>query len=318
MLSFPASPAEGQQYNDTNGKVWEFDGVKWNIATTSFLKTFYGARLSYTGDVFLTSTLSPIPWETTQFDTANFFNNANPTVVTIPRTGYYRINLTVETGQEGFGQAYTIQLKRNTQVILEEKMAAFQSGTYEQTLLLNVGDTLQFLATEVDGVGVLQPGTILELELKGYTFGGSILPGFAFSGVKSVLNSNVATTVTPTAISWVANDIIFNVNADAIGNTYWNETEPTKFTIYVSGYYRVKAYFNTGTDGSADSYTVALRVDGTTTLESITLGAEETVELDSTYFLGEGEYLEIVISNTENIGTILAANSLFEISRLGV
>lgn len=318
MLSFPANPVPQQQYNDTNGKVWEFDGTKWNIATTSFLKTFYGTRLSYVGNVFLNNILSAIPWQTTQFDTANFFNNATPTKVTIPRTGYYRVNLTVETGQEGSGQAYTIQLKRNSQIILDELMAAFQSGVYEQTILLNVGDTLEFLASETEGVGVLQSGTFLEIELKGYTFGGSILPGFAFSGVKAVLTSNVATTTTATAVTWGTSDIAYNVNADAIGNTYWNDTDPTKFTIYVSGYYRVKAYFTTGTDGSADSYTITLRTNGTTTLETITLGAEQTVELDSTYFLIENDYLEIVVSNTENLGTILAADSLFEITRLGV
>lgn len=197
-------------------------------------------------------------------------------------------------------------------------MAAFQSGVYEQTILLNVGDTLEFLASETEGVGVLQSGTFLEIELKGYTFGGSILPGFAFSGVKAVLTSNVATTTTATAVTWGTSDIAYNVNADAIGNTYWNDTDPTKFTIYVSGYYRVKAYFTTGTDGSADSYTITLRTNGTTTLETITLGAEQTVELDSTYFLIENDYLEIVVSNTENLGTILAADSLFEITRLGV
>ncbi len=318
MLSFPANPVPQQQYNDTNGKVWEFDGVKWNIATSSFLKTFYGVRLSYANDVFLTSTLTAIPWQTTQFDTANFFNNATPTRLTIPRSGYYRVNLTVETGQEGSGQAYTVELKRNNQTILDNKMAAFQTGVYEQTLQLNVGDVLEFYASETEGVGVLQPGTVLEVELQGYTFGGAILPGFAFSGVKAGLSSNVSTTTTPTPITWEESDIVYNVNADAIGNIYWTSTDATKFTIYVSGYYKLKAYFATGTDGSEDSYTITVRTNGTTTLETGTLGAEQTVELDSTYFFGETEYVEVLVSNSENIGSIFAANSSFEITRLGV
>lgn len=318
MLSFPANPEAGQQYNDTNGKVWEFDGTKWNITTTSFLKTYYGARLTYDGDVYLTNNLTAIPWQSATFDTANFFNIASPTQVKIPRTGYYRINLTVETGQEGSGQSYTVQLKRNSQIILDEQMAAFQSGVFEQTVLLSVGDILEFYASETEAIGVLQPGTFLEIELKGYTFGGAILPGFAFSGVKAVLSSNISTTSTATPITWTTGDIEYNVNADSVGNVYWKGTEATKFTIYVDGYYRIRTFFTTGTDGSAFTYEVTIRTNGNTTLETITLGAQETVELDSTYFLQHDDYLEILVSNSENIGTILAEDSLFEITRLGV
>lgn len=318
MLSFPANPAPLQQYNDTNGKVWEFDGTKWNIASTTFLKTFYGAQFSYSDNVYLSSTLSPIPWQTTQFDTANFFNNATPSKITIPRTGYYRVKLTVETGQEGSGQAYTIQLKRNSQTILEELMAPFQAGVFEQTLQLNANDTLEFLASETEGIGVLQTGTMLEIELQGYTFGGSILPGFAFSGVKVVLGTNVSTTTTPTKITWQSSELVYNVNADATGKVYWSVTSPTRFTIYTGGYYRIKAYFKTGQDGSAETYTVTLLKNGTTTLETSTMGAEQSLELDSTYYFGEDEYVEIEVSNTENLGTIIATDTLFEITRLGV
>lgn len=173
-------------------------------------------------------------------------------------------------------------------------------------------------ASELESVGTIETNSFLEVALQGYTFGGAIVPGFEFSGVKAELQSDVSTTATPTAITWTISDIVFNTNANAAGNLYWTNTFPTRFTISTTGYYRIRAFFLTNTEGSSDSYTITVRTNGSDVVETITLGANESAELDETYEFNSTDYVEIVISNTEALGAIKQLESFFQIIRLGV
>jgi hypothetical protein len=317
MLSFPASPTTGQQYTDTRGKVWEYDGVKWNIATTTGIKQFVGTKVSLATQVFLTATLTEISWDTEDIDTAGFFSSITPTDIVIPKTGYYRVHLAVYSGQEGNGTSYTVNLKRNATLLVDETMAAYQSGIYDLTLLLEAGDVITLSGAEENDIGRFIQGTYLEVQLIGYTFGGALIPGFEFSGVKAELLTNRSVSSTANLIEWSASEIAYNLNANAAGNVYWDVADPTRFTIATTGYYRLRAFFATGINGSSDSYTITVLKNGTE-LETITLGGNESAELDETYTLTTNDYLEIRYSNTENLGTIEAGQTFFELTRLGV
>jgi hypothetical protein len=316
MLSFPANPVNGDDYTDTNGKVWVYDGVKWDIATSDGIKQFYGVKVSLGSEEFLTSTLNLIAFDTVDFDTGNFFDTDIPTRITIPRTGFYRVNFVALTGQEGFGASYTIEVRQNASNIAEDTLGSFQTVQYDAIFLLNTGDIIEFYASEAEGVGSLLQGSYLEVQLQGYTFGGGIVPGFEFSGVQGKVTSDVTTTSTETAISW--DDIVFNVNANAAGALYWDELDDTKFTISTTAYYRLRAFIETGTDGSTDSYIITIKKNGTDIVETISLGANDNVELDTVYQFSAMDYLEIYVENTENVGTITFDNTFFEVTRLGV
>lgn len=317
MINFPANPSIGQQFTDLNGKVWEFDGTKWNRAVVTGIKQFSGTKVSLSTEVFLTNTLTQLAWDTEDIDTSVFFNIASPTQVVIPSTGYYRVHLTVYTGQEGNGASYTVNLKRNSTVLVNETMAAFQSGVYDFTLLLEAGDIITVLGAEENDIGRFIEGTYLEVQLLGYTFGGALVPGFEFSGVKAELQSTVSVSSTVNSISWTSSDIVYNVNANAAGNSYWDSGQPTRFTIKTTGYYRLRSFILTGIDGADSSYTIDITKNGTA-LETILLGGNESAELDETYYFLSNDYLEIEYSNTENLGTIEAGQTFFEITRLGV
>lgn len=317
-LSFPVNPTNGQEYTDPNSKVWEFDGVKWNVAVSEGIKQFSGVKVTFNSPVTLTVAEELIAFTHETYDVGNYWTNITPSTVVVPRTGFYRINLYTETGTNGSGTSYSISLKRNGVALFSANLAANQSGVYDETVLLNVGDILELYAAEDTSVGTLTTDSYLEVQLIGYTFGGAIIPGFEFSGIKADLSSNVSTTSTPTAISWTSTDIEYDTNANAAGSLYWSNTNPTRFTIATTGYYRIQATFLTSADGASDSYTINLRKNGTTSVESGSLGALETLDLDETYYFTSTDYLEVLVSNTGNVGTIDASNTSIAITRLGV
>ena len=318
-LSFPASPTNGQQYTDPNGKVWEFDGVKWNIAVSESTKQFFGVKVSLSQETALTSTLSAVNFDVEDFDTAAFYVTANPSTITIPRTGYYRINLLAITGTEGYGASYNIALRRNVTNLFSDTISANQAGTYNEVLLLDVGDTIQLYASENDDIGSLLQDSFIQIELVGYTFGASLRPGYEFSGVKVELQNDLTTTTTPTAITWTASDVVYNLNANAAGNVYWTNTNATRFTISTTAYYNLKAFFLTGINGTENSYTITIKKNGSTDLETILLGANASAALNETYLFNSTDYLEVFVSNSDGGATLIeSADTFFELIRLGV
>ena len=316
-LSFPANPTNGQQYTDPNGKVWEFDSVKWNVTTSSGSKQFSGVKIELTSAYSLSDTESPISFDSKVYDTGNYFSVLTPSIITIPRAGYYRVKTNIQTGTTGEGASYSIQLLQSGLSIFTANMAANQSGVYDEILTLNAGETIQLNAGETAGVGTLAIGTVIEVYLIGYTFGGAITPGFEFSGVRVDLFNDVAMSNTPTPITWSVNDITYDLNANAAGNTYWSNLDATKFTVSTTGYYRVNAYFLTSELGSENSYTIDVRKNGTT-LESGSVGPSAVVQLDETYNFTSGDYLQIYVDNSGGVGDIKAPDTSISLTRLGV
>jgi hypothetical protein len=210
-------------------------------------------------------------------------------------------------------------LDRTGTDLFSSELAANQNGKYDNVLLLNFGETITLYASETNSVGSLVAGTILEIQLVGYTFGGAITPGFEFSGVSAILLSgDVSTTATPTAISWTAGDISYDSNANAAGNLYWSNINPSRFTLSTTGYYKLQANVLTGTDGTDDSYLVDLRKNGSVTVESGSLGPLDKLELDETYYFASTDYLELYVSNNGSVGSISSTDTSFTITRLGV
>jgi len=316
-LSFPANPTNGQQYTDPNGKVWEFDSVKWNVATSSGSKQFSGVKIELTSAYSLSDTESPISFDSKVYDTGNYFSVLSPSIITIPRAGYYRVKTNIQTGTTGEGASYSIQLLQSGLSIFTANMAANQSGVYDEIITLNAGETIQLNAGETAGVGTLAIGTVIEVYLIGYTFGGAITPGFEFSGVRVDLFNDVAMSNTPAPITWSVNDITYDLNANAAGNTYWSNLDATKFTVSTTGYYRVNAYFLTSELGSENSYTIDVRKNGTT-LESGSVGPSAVVQLDETYNFTSGDYLQIYVDNSGGVGDIKAPDTSISLTRLGV
>ena len=316
-LSFPANPTNGQQYTDPNGKVWEFDTVKWNVATSSGSKQFSGVKIELTSPFALTDTESPISFDNKVYDTANYFSVLTPSLITIPRAGYYRVKTNIQTGTTGEGASYSIQLLQSGLTIFTSNMAANQNGVYDEVLALNSGETIELYAGETAGVGTLAAGTVIEVYLIGYTFGGAVTPGFEFSGVRADLFNDVAMTNTPTPITWSVSDITYDLNANAAGNTYWSNLDATKFTISTTGYYRLNAYFVTSELGSENSYTIDFRKNGTT-LESGSVGPSAVVQLDETYNFTSGDYLQIYVDNSAGVGDIKGSDTSVSLTRLGV
>jgi hypothetical protein len=317
-LSFPKTPTNLQQYTDSNGIVWEYNSTKgiWSVKKDNQLKQFSGAKIELDAALTLTNTLSTISWDSAEFDTNTYFNSiSSPTKLLITSTGYYRINVLLITGNQGNGASYTFSVKVNGTTDLTNDTTGPNTGVhYDEIHLLHSGDYVEIWGSEDAGVGTLQTNSYFEIERIGYALGSAYGTLGAFSGVKVELASVQNTTSTPTALTW---DVApFNVNADINGNLYWDISTADKINIYTNGYYRIKSFFKTGTAGTSDSYKIDVRLDGTT-LESGSIGASETLDLDETYNFLSGSYVQVYVDNLGSVGTI-TTDSYFELIRVGV
>lgn len=317
-LNFPTSPISGQTYTDSNGVIWEYNSTKtvWGVKRYDELKEFSGVKLNLTTPEVLTLTSTAITWDIADFDTGNYFNlSTYPTRLIIQRTGYYRVNVLLNTGAQGNGASYTFTVKQNSSTVLTTDTAGpNQAIHYDEISLFFSGDYIEIYGDESSAVGTVLTNSYFEIERVGYSLGSAFSARNAFSGLKLLLTTAENATLTPTAITWDTTE--FNVNADVNGSVYWNVSNSDKITIYTTGYYRLKSMFETNTAGSANSYTVDLKLDGTT-LESGSLGANETLDLDETYNLTSGSYLQIFLDNTGSVGQ-LTTDTYFELIRVGV
>lgn len=317
-LNFPVSPTNGQEYIDGNGTVWEYNSTKtvWSVKRYDELKEFSGAKIELLSEPTLSTTLSSVAWDNSNFDTGVYFDGLDfPTRLTVSNTGYYRINVLLITGQQGNGASYTFSLIQNGNIVMTTDTAGPNQGIhYDEIHLLHAGDYVEIYASESSAIGTLDTKSYFEIERVGFSMGSAFSSRGAFSGVRTYLTSVVNTTVTATAISW--NTTEFNVNADINGNVYWDPSASDKVSIYTTGYYRIKSMFETGQNGTADSYNVDVRLNGST-YESSSLGPSETLDLDETYNFTSGSYLQVYVKNSGGVGTI-TTGSYFEIIRVGV
>lgn len=315
-LNFPYPATAGQTYTDDNSAVWQFDGVKWDVITSTTKKLFSGAKASLTTYVSLLSTDVLIEFHQQDFDIDDYYNVSQAGRFTIPKNGFYRITATFFSGNNGNGSSYTIKLKKNgSTTVVSNTMAANQSAVYEEILQLSAGDYLEFYANETEGVGTLLANSFVEVVRLGLTPGVGIAAYDSFSGARTSLTIPVSCTTASTAISWVSTT--YDTNADVLGNTYWTNSTPTRLTVKQTGYFEIKTMVYTGSAGTDNSYLINFKKNGTTTLTSSTVSPNETVSLNEIFVLNKDDYVEIYNSNSGGIGTILETSYL-EITRLGV
>lgn len=317
-LNFPTNPTDLQQYTDPNDVVWEYTAAKglWNKLRVDTERQFSGAKIYFTTQKSLSSTLTAIDFDSSEFDIGTYFNSTTyPSRLTVNRTGYFRINLLAVTGTAGTGASYTITLKKNGSVTLASSNAGpNQFVSFDEIFLLTDGDYIEFLASESNAAGTLEIDSFFQIQRVGFAIGSSFSAQTAFSGVKLELITDVALSSTPTAINWDTTE--YNLNADILGNVYWENTTPSTITIKTNGYYRVKGEFYAGTAGSENSYLVDLKIDSTT-LHSASFSANEIVNIDETIQLATNSTIQTLVSNSDSTGDILNT-SYIQVIREGV
>ena len=150
MLSFPASPSNGDEYTDPNGEVWQFDGVRWEVASTSGIKQFYGVKVSLASEEFLTSTLNLVEFDTVDFDTGNFFDTTNAN-----NSGVYSITLDeIARGVYTFGVYGTTPVAQPNTNILAGTFISNNSGIIDDTATFG-GYTIGQVVKALQDVGLL-------------------------------------------------------------------------------------------------------------------------------------------------------------------
>lgn len=316
-LNFPSAPVALQTYTDDNGVIWEFDGIKWDVVTGTSKKLFSGAKVSLTSAASLTATATALDFDVEDFDTGNYYDFAQASRLSVAETGYYRIAGTFYTGAAGSGESYIFTLKKNGSTTLTtQTCSANQSANYDATILLTAGDYLEIFVSEASATGTLLVGSYVEIQRLGFSAGSVINQADIFSGVRTLVSSAITLSSTPTAISWTSTD--FNENADALGNVYWTAGAPTRITIKTTGYYQIKSFLTTGSAGTSDSYVITLKKNNTTNIVSSTnLGPNDNANIDQLFSFAANDYIELFVSNTGSVGTILSSVYL-EFIRVGV
>lgn len=318
-LSFPSSPTNGQTYTDDNEAVWRFDGVKWDVITSTAKKTFSGARVELGSNFSLTTTPTAISGgldAVVPFDTDNYFRFAYPTRIYAPRNGFYRVNIMLTAASVGDGTSYTVTVKRNGSfTYASNNFGANQSAVFDEVIQLNAEDYVEVYASDSLGTGAIVTGSHIEINLLGLSVGSGISSQEAFSGVRAILTTPFSATNTATAITW--SDTDYDQNANVLGNEYWSNSQTTRITVGVTGFFRIRTFLETNSVGALDSYTITLRKNGTTTLETINMSANDFVLLNDILQLTANDYLEVMVSNSGNTGA-LTTESYIELNRLGV
>lgn len=315
-LNFPYPAVINDTYTDPNGRLWVYDGVKWNVDNGTANRTFSGAKVSLTALTALTATATALDFDEEEFDTENYYAFTTANRFTVPKTGYYRIDGTFYTSANGSGNSYTFSLKKNGSVTLTTQTSApNESANYDSTIELEAGDYLEVYCSESTATGALLSGSYMEITLIGRTPGVSLTPGDTFSGVKTVLTSAVSTTANLTAIAWDTTE--YNINADVQGNLYWSANSSSNLTVKTTGYYQIKSYIAAGSAGADNSYYIQLKKNNNMFLSNVVLGPNDYAYLDELYQLSANDYVQLYANNAGATGTLLTSTNL-EIIRLGI
>ena len=310
-LNFPSTPVSGQQYTDSNAVMWEFDGVKWNVITGTANKMFSGCKVSLLSFFPLTATSTALTFNVEQYDTDSYFTSSLPKRITFGRDAFYRINLSVYTGTAG--ASHTIILKKNgTTALATAVIAPNQFTNYDQILQFTSGDYIELYCADSAATGYVTAETNIEVTRVGLAQGTSVTSADAFSGVRTLITSTYNTTNTATAVTWTSTE--FNQNANPAGEFYWTISDPTKITIGLTGYYRVKSEIFAG---ATESININVRKNGNTTIANTAIPTNGYAELDDIYQLNQNDYIQLLVSDTTSTGT-LTSNTYFEVVRQGV
>lgn len=310
-LNFPSSPTNGQLYTDPNAVIWRFDGVKWNVERGTAYKAFSGAKVSLGTNYSLTATSTAVSFDTVSINIDEYYSVGTPTRISVSQSAFYRVNFSIYTST--IGASYNLVLKKNSSDILSSvTISPNQSTNFDEIIELVADDYLEVYASEVSGVGELTTLSFFEITRIGYSLGTAVSAATIFSGVRGILTSTYSVISTPTAVSW--DDTEFNQNSDASGATYWTVGLPTRFTIGVGGYYRLKGFIGISTAGT---YTFTLRKNGGTTLATTIIDAFQTTQIDELYQFDSGDFVELVVNDTNSSGT-LSTGTYLELIRIGV
>lgn len=310
-LNFPSSPTNGQTYTDDNAAVWEYDGTKWNVLSGTFNKIFSGVKVGLTSSFALTSTASAMSWSSELFDTDSYYNPSIPTRISFPYSAFYRINFSVFSGATGASHTVTIK-KNGSTTIASVVLSPNQYTNYDEIIELVSNDYIEIFVSESTSSGTISSLTTFEITRVGLSTGTSISSADIFSGARAILSAQYSTTTTPTAITW--DTTTFNQNASTTGEVYWGAGSPTRITVHLTGFYRIKSNV---AGGPTDTYTVLLRKNGSASLSTATIMPSGYAQIDDIYQLNADDYLELLINDSASTG-YLTTETYLEIFRVGV
>lgn len=310
-LNFPSSPTNGQTYTDPNSVFWRYDGEKWNVVLGTASKIYSGVKVKLSSNAALVASNTSISFDSEEFDTDNYFNLSTPQKILFNQTGYYRVNLSAFTSTSG--SLYGVALKKNSNTVITSTVInPNQNANYDEILEFNANDYIEVVCSEASSTGAITTDTVLEVTRIGLTLGTGIRDIDAFSGARAILSTGFSTTSTPSAVIW--DSTIFNTNADALGNTYWNVSDPTKLIIRLSGYYRIKSFIESS---SADNYVIVLKKNNSANLSSASIGPSSVIQIDEIYNFTANDYIQIVVNDSNSSGQ-LTTNTYAEIVRIGI
>ncbi len=291
--------------------MWEFDGVQWNVITGTANKMFSGCKVTLSSNVALTATSIAVTFDVEQYDTDSYFTPSFPKRISFGRDAFYRINLSVYTGTTG--ASHSIILKKNgTTTLASAVIAPNQFTNYDQILQLTSGDYIELYCSDSAATGILTTGTNIEITRVGLAQGTNVSSADAFSGVRTVVASTYNTTNTATAVTWTSTE--FNQNANPAGDFYWTISDPTKITIGLTGFYRVKGEIFAG---PTESIAISVRKNGTTSIANTAIPTNGYAELDDIYQFNQNDYIQLLVNDTTSTGTI-TSNTYLEVVRQGV
>jgi len=320
-LQFPGSPTHLDTYTDPNQAVWQYDSdnTVWDLITSTTRKVFSGVKAKTAANFDLTASYQDVPFDTIEFNVDNYYQTVNTKGIA-PSTGFYRVLVSVFSDTQGTGASYSAAVYKNDTLKLGEiNFGANQNVNFDETISLVEGDFINVKAKESTGLGALTTQSNFTMYRIGYAPGTGISNHSAFSGVRAIVTQNVNTTSTPTSITWGNTD--FNANSNVLGDLYWYNSEATRLTPKTSGYYKVRSLVETTYAGSANSYTITLRKTNpqlvSTTLTTINMSPNDQIELDETIYLDADNYVDLLVSNSDNTGAILSTVYL-ELVREGV
>jgi hypothetical protein len=316
-LTFPASPTIGQQYPDQNGTVWKYNGFGWEPYLGSSFKIFNGSKAITTSNLNLAATPSAISWNSIEYNQGELFSYLTPTRFTAKEAGFYNVHLNLFTGSFGSGNSYTITIKKNGDTTLSETYSGpNQAIVYDEIIFFQLGEYIEIFATESTASGIITTDTVMEFTFVGASASTTTFNTYnLFSGVKTKLNAVENLTNVNTAIQW--DTTTFNINADVSGNVYWTSGQSSNVSIYTTGYYRVQMYIQTESGGSTNSYTVNLRKNNSSTLETARLSPNDFISYDEIIKLNTNDYLRVEAAESGSAGAI-SPSSYITVTRVGV
>jgi len=320
-LTFPAAPAHLSTYTDPNQAIWQWDsdGPVWNVITSTTRKNFSGAKREVINTGFsVTNTFLPLVFENEIYEVDNYFINSN-SAATAPTTGFYGVAANILSGTQGSGSSYTAELRVNNIKNSEIQFGPNQSVTIDDTLELVQGDVVEIYIKETIGVGEIIEGSTFTMYRIGFSPGTGISNHNAFSGVKAIITQVFNTTSIPQPITWGTTS--FNANANVLGDLYWYSAVQERVTTRANGYFKLRSFIKAGIAGSNDSYTVTIKknrnLGSEVDLYTTNLGPNDFVQLNETIYLLEDDFLELVVSNSDNTGNV-TTDTYLELVREGL